>query len=244
VAFLWRAHMVGHFYNTFVPGNVTGDVLRAHVTRGSFDGPLGSYMVVVQERFFGLAGLSSLGALGLLAYPLPGVISPHLLAGFALASALVIVSVPVVGRSVGSKLPGRLGRWAAALPVVARPSLLAATFALSLVAHAVVAAIGYLLVSALAPEVTMSQALVLVPVAMSAMYVPSVAGLGVREAGFVFLFGRVGVSAADATLASLSFLGVYAIVAAAGGLLHLAGPLREPEVAEPAVSGEAPGGPG
>lgn len=227
IPFLFRAQLVGHFYNTFVPGNVGGDVLRAHVTRSSFDGPLGSYMVVAQERFFGLSGLTSLAAMGLLLYPLPGVISPTLLGALALVAGVVIVTVPVAGRSIGAKLPGRLGRWAASLPQVAKPGFLGAVFCLSLVAHAVVAVTGYLLVSALAPQVAMSQALVLVPVAMAAMYVPSVAGLGVREAGFVFLFGRIGVSAAAATVASLSFFAIYGLVAVLGGLVHLMAPLKE-----------------
>jgi hypothetical protein len=211
---------------TFVPGNVGGDVLRGHITQPCFDGPLASYMVVAQERFFGLAGLSTLGALGLVFYPIPGVMGPHVLAGFALASALVIVSVPIIGRSVFGKLPGRVGRWAKGLPVVRHPTLFGIAFVLSIVAHTVVAVTGYLLIHALAPSVTLSEAIVLVPVAMAAMYVPSVAGLGVREAGFVFLFGRIGVSAADATVASLSIFAVYGIVAAFGGLVHLLAPLE------------------
>jgi hypothetical protein len=58
-----------------------------------------------------------------------------------------------------------------------------------------------------------------------------VAGLGVREAAFVFVFSKVNVSRADATGASLAFFAVCAIVAGLGGLVHLARPLR---VAPPA----------
>jgi hypothetical protein len=227
LAFLSRAQLVGHFYNTFVPGNVTGDVLRGHATRESFDGPLGSYMVVGLERFFGLAGLFTVGAIGLLLHPLPGVMRADLLAGLAFATALVIGLVPVLGRSVGSKLPGRVGRWAAGLPAVARPGLLLFVMVLSLFTHTIVALTGHVLVGAIAPSVAPSESLVLVPLAMIATYVPfSVAGLGVREAAFVFLFAKVGVSGADATAASLAFMAVYAIVAGMGGLVHLARPLR------------------
>lgn len=226
IAFLARAQLVGHFYNSFIPGNVSGDVVRAHATRASFDGPLGSYMVVGIERFFGLAGLFTLGAVALLLHPLPGVMRAELLAALAFATALAIVLIPVAGRTLGRRLPGRLGRWAAGLPVVARPGLLGIVLVLSLFTHSLVALTGHLLVDAIAPQVAASESLVLVPLAMVSTYAPSVAGLGVREAAFVFLFGKVGVSRADATAASLAFMGVYLIVAALGGLVHLLRPLR------------------
>jgi uncharacterized membrane protein YbhN (UPF0104 family) len=227
VAFLWRAQLVGHFYNTFLPGNVTGDALRAHATRASFDGPLGSYMIVALERFFGLAGLFTVGAIGLLWHPLPGVMRADLLAAFAFATAFVIVLSPVLGRAFGRRLPGRAGAWAANLPTVVHPALLGVVLLLSLLTHTLVALTGHVLVHAVAPQVLVSESLVLVPLAMIATYVPfSVAGLGVREAAFVFLFGKVLVSAADATTASLAFMAVYVLVAALGGLLHLVRPLR------------------
>jgi uncharacterized membrane protein YbhN (UPF0104 family) len=227
VGFLWRAQLVGHFYNTFVPGNVTGDVLRAHVTRSSFDGPLGAYMVVGLERFFGLAGLFSVGALGLLVRPLPGVVRPDILGALALVTALAIVVAPIAGRTLGRFVPGRLGRWASNLPVVARPAWLGAAFLLSFGTQTLVALTGHVLVSGMAPSVVVTESLVLVPLAMIATYVPfSVAGLGVREAAFTFLFAKVGVSGADATMGSLAFMGVYMLVAAMGGLLHVAKPLE------------------
>ncbi len=238
IAFLFRAYLVGHFYNTFLPGNVSGDALRAHVTRASFEGPLGSYMVVALERFFGLAGLFTVGAIGLLWHPLPGVMRADLLAAFAFATAFVIVLVPILGRSLGRRLPGRAGAWAANLPRVVRPGLLGVVLGLSLFTHTLVALTGHVLVHALAPQVLVSESLVLVPLAMIATYVPfSVAGLGVREAAFVFLFGKVAVAGADATTASLSFLAVYVLVAAMGGLLHLVRPLRVDRAPAPAPAG-------
>ncbi|MBK8256327.1 MAG: flippase-like domain-containing protein [Polyangiaceae bacterium] len=227
LAFLARAQIVGHFYNTFVPGNVTGDVLRAHATRTSFDGPLGSYMVVGIERFFGLAGLFTLGAASLLIHPLPGVMRADLLALLAAGTAFAIVLIPILGRRLGRFLPGKIGGWAGNLPAPARPALLGVVLAMSIVTHTLVALTGHVLIDAVAPQVAPSESMVLVPLAMVATYVPfSVAGLGVREAAFVFLFGRVGVDKADATAASLAFLAVYSIVAAMGGLLHLVRPLQ------------------
>ena len=229
--FLARSQLVGFFYNTFVPGNVTGDVLRGHATRTCFDGPLGAYMVVALERFFGLAGLFSLGAVGLLVHPLPSVMRADLLAALAFSMALVIALVPVLGRKVGGFLPGRIGQWASNLPAVKRPALLAVILVLSLFTHTIVGLTGHVLLAAITPQVSTAESLVLVPLAMISTYIPlSVAGLGVREAAFVFVFSKVGVSRADATGASLAFFAVCALVAAVGGLVHLMWPLRvEPE---------------
>jgi uncharacterized membrane protein YbhN (UPF0104 family) len=239
LAFLARAQLVGQFYNVFVPGNVTGDVLRAHATRDAFDGPLGSYMIVALERFFGLAGLFTLGAAALLFRPLPGVARAEVLAAFAFATALAIGVAPLVARALGGRLPGRAGRWAANLPPLARPGMLALALALSVATHTFVALTGHSLVHAVAPGVLVTESLVLVPLAMIATYVPfSVAGLGVREAAFVFLFGKVGVSGADATAASLALMAVTMIVAGLGGLVHLLRPLRV-EIDPGALAGDA-----
>ena len=224
--FLGRAQLVGFFYNQFVPGNVTGDVLRGHATRDCFEGPLGSYMVVALERFFGLAGLASIGAIGLLLHPLPGVVDARILAAAAFGISVMIALVPVLGRKVGRFVPGRLGRWASNLPAVERPILLVAVLLLSLLTHSIVGLTGHVLLDVITPQITWTESLVLVPLAMISMYMPlSVAGLGVREAAFVFVFGKVAVSRADATAASLAFFAVCAIVAAMGGLVHLARPL-------------------
>jgi uncharacterized membrane protein YbhN (UPF0104 family) len=227
MAFLARAQLVGHFYNTFVPGNVTGDAVRAHATRSSFETPLGSYMVVGLERFFGLAGLFTVGAVGLILHPLPGVVRADLLAVLAFGTALVIGLVPFAGRRIGGRLPGRVGRWAQSLPVVARPGLLGIVLVLSLLTHTVVGLTGHVLIDAIAPQVSASESIVLVPLAMGSTYIPfTVAGLGVREEAFGFLLGKIGVLSADATAASLSVLAVYSIVAALGGLVHLVRPLQ------------------
>lgn len=238
LSFLARAQLVGHFYNTFVPGNVGGDAVRAHVTRGSFETPLGSYMVVGLERFFGLAGLFSVGALGLLLRPLPGVVRADLLGALAAGTALAIALIPVLGRTIGGRFPGKIGAWARSLPAAKRPALLGVVLVMSLLTHTIVGLTGHVLVDAIAPQVTASQSVVLVPLAMGSSYIPfTVAGLGVREQAFVFLLGKVGVTSADATAASLSVLAVYSIVAGMGGLLHLARPLR---AEEPAAAPEEP----
>ena len=146
---------------------------RAHVTRASFEEPLGSYMVVLLERFFGLAGLFSVGAIGLLWHPLPRRHARRSAGHLRLRHrARHRPPSPILGRSIGRKLPGRAGAWAANLPQVVRPALLGVVLLLSLFTHTCWSrSPATCHVHALAPQVLVSEPLVLVPLAMVATYV-------------------------------------------------------------------------
>ncbi|MEO7733730.1 MAG: lysylphosphatidylglycerol synthase domain-containing protein, partial [Kofleriaceae bacterium] len=62
-----RLYFVATFYNTYVPGGVAGDVVRAVVVRDSFrgGGTTEAIAVVFIERVLGLLGLFTLAATGL-----------------------------------------------------------------------------------------------------------------------------------------------------------------------------------
>ena len=227
VLHLARVYFVSLFYNTFLPGNVGGDVLRGHVTRSAFDGASAAYVVVFVERLFGLAGLLLLGATVLSVHPVGGVDLPLVAGGAAIAAAGAAL-FPLVGRRLAPILPGILGRIAASFPAVERPALLLVVLLLSCCTQLVVALTGHVLVHAVDPEIPLADSLVLVPVALIALYFPAaVAGIGVREAAFVFLFTGVGMAAADATAASLAFLATTLVVALFGGLSHVVFPLSQ-----------------
>ncbi len=218
---LARLHLIGLFYNTFLPGNVGGDVVRAHATRAVFGGGAGAYMVVGIERVFGLAGLLTLTASVLAVHPVFGVRHLGVLSVVGLCGAVAAVLAPFVGRKL-TFLPGPLGRLAGTLPVVRRPVGILGGFLLSLCTQTTVAMLGHVLIASIHPSVRVADSLVLVPLAAVAAYFPAtVAGIGVREAAFVGLFAAVGVPRADATAASLAFLASQLVVALVGGLVHL-----------------------
>ena len=84
---------------------------------------------------------------------------------------------------------------------------------------------GHLYVSDLDPSVPLTASLVLVPVALVSIYLPTIAGLGAREASFVVLFGMVGVAEADATAAALGVLATTLLTALLGAIPLLRGRL-------------------
>ena len=219
---LCRLHWAGIFYNTFLPGNVAGDLVRAHAMREAFQGAAGSWATVAIERVFGLAGLFALAACVVSVHPVPGVPNISALAVVALIIAAGAAAAPVVGRRL-TFLPGKLGKLAASLPTVVHPTMLPIALVLSMCTQALVALTGYVLVRALFPAAQLADMLVLVPFASVAAYFPaSVAGLGVREAALVALLGAVGVSRPDATAVSFAYLATQLVVAAVGGLMPVA----------------------
>lgn len=218
---LVHLYYVGIFFNTFAPANVGGDVLRGHVTKNAFDGKAGAYLIVLIERVFGLAGLMLLASALMTIAPIPDLDIPGWLGPLGVTAALGAALAPTIGRRLAPWLPGALGRLAGDLPALVSPGLMLVVLLLSILTQALVAVTGYVCISALAPEVTLIDSLVMVPVAMVSMYLPTIAGLGAREASFVFLFGLLAVGEADATAASLGVFGIQIATALVGGLVLL-----------------------
>ncbi|MFK7998939.1 MAG: lysylphosphatidylglycerol synthase transmembrane domain-containing protein [Polyangiales bacterium] len=229
---LVHLYYVGIFFNTFAPANVGGDVLRGHVTKNAFDGKAGAYLIVLIERVFGLAGLMLLASALMTIAPIPDLDIPGWLGPLGVTAALGAALAPTIGRRIAPWLPGALGRLAGDLPALVNPGLMFVVLLLSIMTQALVAVTGYVCISALAPEVTLVDSLVMVPVAMVSMYLPTIAGLGAREASFVFLFGLLAVGEADATAASLGVFGIQIATALVGGLVLLTAGLPKVQGAE------------
>lgn len=219
---LSRLHLIALFYNTFLPANVMGDVLRAHLTRGAFDEGAAAYLIVLLERVFGLAGLLLLTGVLMGAWPLGGLASLRWVALVGIVGAVVASVSPLLLRTIGSRLPGTLGAIARRAPTLSSPSRLMGVVLLSVLSQVAAALIGYSIVQSFA-ELRLVESMIVFPVALVATYAPTIAGLGAREAAFVVVLGRVGLDEGAATATSLAYLGVQIMLALLGGLLHLIG---------------------
>lgn len=245
----WRLahlHLVGLFYNTYLPGGVGGDVVRAVVSREAFgeEGVTPALTVVLLERVVGLAALMMLVAGALAVKPLPGVDNPlpYCVAGM-LAAAGMVLGLALVRRLAGV-LPGRLGHMAARLPTMHwRGGLFVALLA-SILAQLIFAVAGHAMLLAVAPTVTLADSIVVVLVALIAAFFPlTVGGAGVREAAFVVLCAAtLGISKNDSAAASLALWFCQLVVAGVGGLAQLFFPVRGDQGgAEPGTRNKEPG---
>lgn len=231
LARLFHVYCVGFFYNTYLPGGVGGDVVRGVVTRASFGerGATASMAVVLVERALGLSGLLLLVAGTYVARPLPGTEGVLPFSALLLALAFAAIFALAAGRRLAPSLPGKLGEIAASLPAIERALPFAGALGLSLVTQALVAITGWVILASVSGgRVSLPDALVVVPLAMAAVYFPfSVGGAGVRESAFVVLCTRAPLlSEADALASSLLLWGVQLAVAGAGGIAQLVRPLE------------------
>lgn len=231
LSFLMHGYLVAGFYNTLVPGNVGGDALRGHAARSAFPHAADSYVAVLVERGLGFAALVVLAGVG--AWLSPAV--PFWWAGpalLAVGAMLVAVSIatPWLMRKVARWLPGALRELVGDLTTPRGKHPLFVAILWSVVAQTGAVLASHILVRDLDPHLRLIDSLAFIPIASLSLYVPiSLAGLGVREAAFVVLLGRVGVSPANATAASLAFMASLLVLALAGGVGHALRPLVLPD---------------
>jgi len=227
---LCHYYLVGTFYNTYLPGGVGGDIVRALASRrawGPEQAATAGLATVLVDRVLGLAGLLALVSIVSLIHPLPVVGSALLPGVLGLAGAGAVLLALPGARWLAPRVPGWLGRTLARLPRLERPLPLLAAGLLSLATQLAPALSGHLLMASLEPKVVLFDSLLIVPLASAAAFLPiTVSGAGVREALFVTLYESVGVGAGNAFAVALLLWLALAALAAVGGWLALRRPLE------------------
>jgi len=224
-------YLVGHFYNTYAPGGMGGDVIRGVAGRKAFGdldwaGATSGVAVVFIERVIGVSALLVLAAGAYLFHPIPGVESVGLWAGIGLVAAAISVIGIAISPRLARFLPEKLGK-----PLRAMPHLYSAwwffiAIVVSLVIQALSLVAGHVIMQSLEPSVALEESAVVMPLIGASAFVPfTVGGAGVREAAFAALYGMVGVPEASAYAASLAFWAIMLITAAIGGVINLLVPL-------------------
>jgi glycosyltransferase 2 family protein len=228
-----RLYFIAVFYNTYLPGAVAGDVMRAVVTRKSFGdrGTTEAIAVVLVERALGLLGVVVLVAVGLalVGSALVDTRSLWIWSSLGGAGAIGAVLMLPLGRRLSRFLPGRLADIARRLPTVSRPADFFFATLLSLFTQLMTAIAGWLFLRDFHPLTTFADALFIVPLAAATTFLPiTVGGTGAREAVFITLCGELlGMSSNDALATSLLVWLTSLIVGAVGGVLQLVGDKRE-----------------
>jgi uncharacterized membrane protein YbhN (UPF0104 family) len=228
-------YFVGHFYNTYAPGGVGGDVIRGVAGRKAFGdldwaSATSGVAVVFIERVIGVSALLVLAAGAYLIRPIPALEGVGLWAALGLgAAAAALIGIAVAPR-LAPHLPEKLGKPLRALPRLYSVWPFLAAVLLSLVIHSINIVAGHAIMHSLQPSVTLAESAVVMPlIGASAFFPLTVGGAGVREAAFAALYGTVGVPEATAYAGSLSFWATQLITAAIGGAINLVVPLSGPE---------------
>ena len=238
---LVRLTFIGMFLQFLPAGMVALEASRVDGLRRETDDLAGSVASVLAERAFGFFALLFVALVGLSLAP-PGV-PPGLasLAGFGMAAAAA-ASIAVMSTRARRVLDGglrvigldfirrRLDKLYIRLDTMrSHPGLLAWSMVAALFNTAFRIVPAYLVAMALGVDVTLLQLLIIVPIIVLAQQIPiSVAGLGVREVGWVALLGLIGVPASDAILLSLLLVGIIFVTSLPGAWMYARHGLEAP----------------
>ena len=219
-------YYVSFFYNNYLPGAVTGDVLRGVVTRDVFGerGATAGLAIVFVERALGLFGVFLLLAIGLLAAG--GALDTRGLwiwSAAGIAGSVALVALLPFARRLAPHLPDRLAVLARRVPAVEKWPAFVLAVALSVLTQLLVAVAGWVLLRAIDPAVGLGESLLIVPLAAATTFLPiTVGGAGAREAVYVSLGASLlHMVPGDAAAASLGLWLAHLVNGAIGGVIQL-----------------------
>jgi hypothetical protein len=243
-------YFIGMFFNLFLPTVVGGDAVKAVLLTRETGSPARATASVFMERNLGLFALLSIALVAAWRAPAVDIVGMRLstltlllLAGFVAANVVLATRgvYGLVDRIIGSTRLARMRPRAAPLyeamsAYAARPRVLVATVLLSFVFQGVVIAVVFLNARALDLQFPFATIAVFVPLISLAGMIPvSVNGLGVREALYIFFFGRLGAPTEVSVSLALLYLAVTFTASLPGGIVYAlqrsAGPHRPPTAA-------------
>lgn len=217
------------FYSQFLPGAVSGDILRTVFIWQEGESPdsaINGVLVARLESLWALTLLSTLTApLGvyLVGWPQGAI---FLAISLASVAAALLISAILFGAPLGRfsrYLPAGVLKWHRELQYYWRqPRLLIKGLALALAIQACGIGVNTWVAEALGLIIPAWMFALVIPAASLGIMLPlSIGGLGVREGVYMYLLGILGVSAPNALLISLSGYLLVALVSAGGAFLSL-----------------------
>jgi uncharacterized protein (TIRG00374 family) len=228
-------YFTGMFFNLFLPTIVGGDAIKAVLLARETGAPARATMTVFMERNTGLCALLLIALVAAYLAPpvsLYGVSLATLIwllaAGYVAANILLFspLAYRLADRVIARSPLKRMRARAASLYEAVRPythaiRTLVPSMLLSIIFQFVVISVVFLSARALSLSIPFTAAAVFVPLVSLAGMVPvSVNGLGVREALYILLFGRIGISAELAVSLALLYFGVTVVASLPGGLAY------------------------
>jgi hypothetical protein len=223
------------FFHLFLPTIVGGAAVKAVLLARETGAPARATMSVFMERNTGLCALLLIALIA--AYLAPPVtlygvslvtLTWLLAAGYVVANVVLFsplayrIADQLIARSPLKRMRARArSLYEAAAPYTRALGLLLSSMFLSIAFQFVVIGVVFLSARALSLSIPFTAAAVFVPLVSLAGMVPvSVNGLGVREALYILLFGRIGIPAELAVSLALLYFGVTVVASLPGGIVY------------------------
>jgi glycosyltransferase 2 family protein len=228
-------YLIGMFFNLFAPGTVGGDVSRVYYLArndkthsekaGWAVSTVPAAVSVFMDRAVGMTVLVWLGAIGLVLFPEYPVPAPIRFLTFAVAVGLAVAgaAVPLLrrflpedGHPVVVKLRFALRAYRTHWSVI--PKAIAFSFFLHLIGAWIHLVLGW----ALQIDIPFSFCIILYPLVGTFAAIPiSLNGIGLREGGYLFLLGLIGINAEKGVAFGLLLFLIVAFDSLIGGVMFL-----------------------
>jgi uncharacterized protein (TIRG00374 family) len=230
-------YFIGMFFNIFLPTIVGGDAVKAILLTRETGAPARSTMSVFMERNVGLLALLSIATVAaFFAPPIEvkgfNLLQLTLIVFAAFIAANIVLAVRPAYRLVDylvaltplSRIRSRAASLYEALVPYREPrwrGLVAAAVVQSFLFQAIVILVVFLNANALDLRLPLPALAVFVPlISLAGMLPISVNGLGIREALYLLLFGRIGVPADAAVLMAFLYFAVTFAASLPGGIVY------------------------
>ena len=243
--YLW---IISLFFNLFLPSAVGGDIVKAYYIYRDSGKKMASITSVLMDRFFGLMGTISLGFLAFL-FAKEHIDDPRIggllfwLAGIVMVGVLLVMSrrfakpAKALILALSPKpLKDRIHKLFDALELYRnRRGDFFLSYGYSLLAQGMFIVLIYFLARSISIDLPVSLFFLLIPMVTLVSMVPSVGGLGVREAAIVYLFRHYIPTDQAVALSLMCDLFIYGIGCLCGILYAIRGgaSIRELEEMEP-----------
>ena len=227
-----RFYFIGMFFNLFAPSTIGGDLVRALYLAGGRRRGLAVNSVLF-DRVSGLALLMAVGAAAVLAFPQYGF--PWPLTAFLVAGGVLLFlgwwTCPRLVRLLPAPNHFRRQVETELGPFWRDRRLLLRVTGVSLVFHTTQVAVQWVLARAAGVTLPFSYCLIYHPVISVMTALPlSVAGLGVREGGYLFFLTRIDIDDSIAVTIGLCWFAVTVLAGLVGGALFLTSGARLPRL--------------
>jgi len=209
---LLSLYFIGAFFNNLLPGAIGGDAVKIYYLYNDTRRGSSSFGSVFMDRYVGYAALLTIGFVS-------GIIAFKDLMTLGMHWVLPVMTLLFIAGSAGI-FGLRLGRQIKAVSAfydyfhvyIRKKGVMAKAFILSLIIQYMNILMIYSIARGLDLEPSFSALFVFVPIIGTAMTVPiSISGFGVREGGFVLLFGMTGIRPeASISISVLWFLSIAA----------------------------------
>ncbi len=214
-------YFIGSFFNTFLPGLIGGDAVKAfylyrHIGKGGL-----SLAAVFMDRYM---GLSAMGGIALISF----IVGYPYIKGTEIVWLIIIflfsflVASFILWNINWGKIKFLNAFYTPLMDYKTQKKVILKGLMLGFVIQCISILCVYILSRSIGLDVSIVYFFMFIPIIFVAAAVPvSFAGLGIREAGFILLFTKVGVTEAEALSLSLLVFTAMCMVNLLGGIEYL-----------------------